>query len=200
MLGDKINVVVPTGNFGNILAAVYARNMGIPIAKFVCASNRNKILTDFIATGEYNRNREFYQTDSPSMDILISSNLERMLYHLYDNDPEKVAALMKDLKEKGSYKVTDEVLAKLQKEFFGGYCDDADTAKTIKNLFDEYIAVPILYMMGEDDKLFLPEVQETVRKGHDNATLVIVPNAGHVCNIDNKNFFNQRSLEFMRNI
>ena len=137
-MGDKINVVVPTGNFGNILAAVYARNMGIPIAKFVCASNRNKILTDFIATGEYNRNREFYQTDSPSMDILISSNLERMLYHLYDNDPEKVAALMKDLKEKGSYKVTGEVLAKLQKEFFGGYCDDADTAKTIKNLFDEY--------------------------------------------------------------
>ncbi len=137
-IGDKINVVVPTGNFGNILAAVYARNMGIPIAKFICASNRNKILTDFISTGEYNRNREFYQTTSPSMDILISSNLERMLYHLYDNDAQIINNLMKDLKEKGSYKVSDDVLAKLQKEFFGGFCDDKDCAATIKNLFDEY--------------------------------------------------------------
>lgn len=137
-MGDKINVVVPTGNFGNILAAVYARNMGIPIAKFICASNRNKILTDFIATGEYDRNREFYQTASPSMDILISSNLERMLYHLYDNQADKVAALMQDLKEKGTYKVTPEILAKLQKEFFGGFCDDNGTVATIKKLFDEY--------------------------------------------------------------
>ena len=137
-MGDKINVVVPTGNFGNILAAVYARNMGIPIAKFICASNRNKILTDFIATGEYDRNREFYQTDSPSMDILISSNLERMLYHLYDNDCTSVAALMNELKNNGVYKVSDDVLKKLQKEFFGGFCDDIDTAATIKKLFDEY--------------------------------------------------------------
>ena len=137
-MGDKINVVVPTGNFGNILAAVYARNMGIPIARFICASNRNKILTDFIATGVYDRNREFYQTDSPSMDILISSNLERMLYHLYDNNPAAIAALMQDLKEKGRYQVSAEVLEKLQKEFFGGFCDDNNTAETIKKLFDEY--------------------------------------------------------------
>jgi threonine synthase len=137
-LGDKINVVVPTGNFGNILAAVYARNMGIPIAKFICASNRNKILTDFIPTGKYDRNREFYQTSSPSMDILISSNLERMLYHLYDNNAEVIASLMKDLKEKGVYEVSPAVLEKLQKEFFGGFCDDANCAATIKKLFDEY--------------------------------------------------------------
>ena len=137
-LGDKINVVVPTGNFGNILAAVYARNMGIPIAKFICASNRNKILTDFISTGKYDRNREFYQTSSPSMDILISSNLERMLYHLYDNNAEVIASLMKDLKEKGVYEVSPAVLEKLQKEFFGGFCDDANCAATIKKLFDEY--------------------------------------------------------------
>lgn len=137
-LGDKINVVVPTGNFGNILAAVYARNMGIPIAKFICASNRNKILTDFIATGKYDRNREFYQTSSPSMDILISSNLERMLYHLYDNNAEVIASLMKDLKEKGVYEVSPAVLEKLQKEFFGGFCDDTNCAATIKKLFDEY--------------------------------------------------------------
>ena len=137
-MGDKINVVVPTGNFGNILAAVYARNMGIPIARFICASNRNKILTDFINSGKYDRNREFYQTSSPSMDILISSNLERMLYHLYDNDAEVIASLMKDLKEKGVYEVSPAVLAKLQKEFFGGFCDDANCAATIKKLFDEY--------------------------------------------------------------
>ena len=137
-LGDKINVVVPTGNFGNILAAVYARNMGIPIAKFICASNRNKILTDFISTGKYDRNREFYQTSSPSMDILISSNLERMLYHLYDNNAEVIASLMKDLKEKGVYEVSPSVLEKLQKEFFGGLCDDTNCAATIKKLFDEY--------------------------------------------------------------
>ena len=137
-LGDKINVVVPTGNFGNILAAVYARNMGIPIAKFICASNRNKILTDFIATGKYDRNREFYQTSSPSMDILISSNLERMLYHLYDNNAEVIDSLMKDLKEKGVYEVSPAVLEKLQKEFFGGFCDDTNCAATIKKLFDEY--------------------------------------------------------------
>lgn len=137
-MGDKINVVVPTGNFGNILAAVYARNMGIPIAKFICASNRNKILTDFIATGKYDRNREFYQTSSPSMDILISSNLERMLYHLYDNNAEVISTLMKDLKEKGVYEVSPAVIEKLQKEFFGGFCDDADCAATIKKLFSEY--------------------------------------------------------------
>ena len=135
--GESFNVTVPTGNFGNILAAVYAREMGIPIRKFICASNKNNILTDFINTGCYDRNRPFYTTTSPSMDILISSNLERMLYLLYGNDAAAVADLMKQLKEQGRYEVSKEVLAKLQDQFFGGYCDDEATRNTIAELFKE---------------------------------------------------------------
>mgnify|MGYP003288455141 CR=1 FL=1 len=99
-LHDKVNFVVPTGNFGNILAAYYAKRMGLPIAKLICASNKNKVLTDFIATGTYDRNREFFTTISPSMDILISSNLERLLFDLCGNDAKKVNKWMNDLKEK----------------------------------------------------------------------------------------------------
>ena len=135
--GETFNVTVPTGNFGNILAAVYAREMGIPIGKFICASNKNNILTDFINTGCYDRNRPFYTTTSPSMDILISSNLERMLYLLYGNDAAAVAGLMKQLKENGRYEVSKEVLAKLQEQFFGGCCDDDATKATIAELFNE---------------------------------------------------------------
>ena len=135
--GEAFNVTVPTGNFGNILAAVYAREMGIPIRKFICASNKNNILTDFINTGCYDRNRPFYTTNSPSMDILISSNLERMLYLLYGNDAAAVAELMKQLREKGRYEVSSDVLAKLQEQFFGGCCDDEATQKTIAELFNE---------------------------------------------------------------
>lgn len=136
--GDKFNVVVPTGNFGNILAAYYAKQMGIPIAKFICASNKNNILTDFINTGVYDKNRKFYTTSSPSMDILISSNLERLLYHLNNNDEKKVSDLMKSLSEKGVYQIDDEVKEKLQAEFFGGFCDDEATEKTIAKMFKEY--------------------------------------------------------------
>lgn len=135
--GEAFNVVVPTGNFGNILAAYYAKQMGIPVAKFICASNRNNILTDFIRTGTYDRNRPFYTTTSPSMDILISSNLERLLYHLCE-DAAAVADLMKQLKTDGRYTVPPEVLAKLQSEFYGGFCDDAATAATIGKLFREH--------------------------------------------------------------
>lgn len=135
--GEAFNVVVPTGNFGNILAAYYAKQMGIPVAKFICASNRNNILTDFIRTGTYDRNRPFYTTTSPSMDILISSNLERLLYHLCE-DAAAVADLMKQLKTDGRYTVPPEVLAKLQNEFYGGFCDDAATAATIGKLFREH--------------------------------------------------------------
>ena len=135
--GDTVNVAVPTGNFGNILAALYAKRMGIPINKFVCASNRNNILTDFINTGVYDRNRPFYTTSSPSMDILISSNLERLLYHLYGNDSAEVASLMKQLSEKGKYEVSADVLAKLKNEFAAGFCDEAETQETISRLFRE---------------------------------------------------------------
>ena len=135
--GDKFNVVVPTGNFGNILAAYYAKQMGIPIGKFICASNKNNILTDFIETGVYDRNRSFYTTTSPSMDILISSNLERLLFHLYDENEEKVAELMNALSKYGVYKIDADVKAKLTEEFFGGFCDDEGTKATIKKMFDE---------------------------------------------------------------
>lgn len=135
--GEKFNVAVPTGNFGNILAAVYAKRMGIPVNKFICASNKNRILTDFIRTGTYDRNREFYLTSSPSMDILISSNLERMLYHLYDGNCAEVAKLMDSLKKEGKYTVSADILAKLQSEFWGGFCDDEAAEKAISKLFNE---------------------------------------------------------------
>ena len=128
--GDKINVDVPTGNFGNILAAYYAKEMGLPIAKFICASNDNKVLFDFFQTGTYDRNREFILTTSPSMDILISSNLERLIYKIAGNDAEKNSELMKELTTDGVYTITDDMKAKLA-EFYGGYATEAETAATI---------------------------------------------------------------------
>ena len=136
--GERFNVAVPTGNFGNILAAVYAKRMGVPIGRLICASNRNNVLTDFIRTGVYDRNREFHTTSSPSMDILISSNLERMLYHLYDNDADAVRDLMEQLKRNGKYTVSAEVLKRLQAEFSGGFCDDEATADTIASMFRDH--------------------------------------------------------------
>ena len=135
--GEKFNVAVPTGNFGNILAAVYAKYMGIPIARFICASNRNKVLTDFIRTGTYDRNRTFYTTTSPSMDILISSNLERLLYHLSGGEPETVRGLMDRLKTAGKYTVPPELFSALQQDFDGGFCSDEEAGKTIAALFRE---------------------------------------------------------------
>ena len=135
--GDKINVVVPTGNFGNILASYYACLMGLPIAKFICASNSNNVLTDFINTGVYDKNRQFYTTMSPSMDILVSSNLERLLYKLSGNSDELTRNWMNALKTEGKYEVTDEVKAVIKEKFYGGYCDDKATQATIKKLFDE---------------------------------------------------------------
>jgi threonine synthase len=138
--GDKINVVVPTGNFGNILAAYYAKEMGLPIAKFICASNDNKVLFDFFQTGTYDRNREFILTTSPSMDILISSNLERLIYKIAGNDAVKNSQLMKELTIQGKYTITDDMRARLS-EFVGGYATEAETAATIKKIYenDDYI-------------------------------------------------------------
>ena len=137
-LKDGFNVAVPTGNFGNILAAYYAKMMGVPIAKLICASNSNNVLTDFLKTGTYDRNREFYTTISPSMDILISSNLERMLYELTDHNNELIAFWQNELKESGKYTVSAPVFEKLQELFFGGCCNEEETAKTIKETFDKY--------------------------------------------------------------
>ncbi len=134
-LGDKINIVVPTGNFGNILAAYYACEMGIPVNKFICASNSNNVLTDFIKTGVYDKNRDFYTTISPSMDILVSSNLERLLYKLSNNNDELVRNLMNKLKTVGAYEVPAEIKDRITSSFYGGFCDEENTKTTIKNLF-----------------------------------------------------------------
>ena len=134
--GDEINAVVPTGNFGNILAAYYAKQMGVPYGKFICASNENKVLFDFFRTGCYDRNREFILTSSPSMDILISSNLERLIYRVAGDDSEKNKELMRDLTEKGSYQITPEMEEGL-KEFYGNYATEEETADTIRRFFEE---------------------------------------------------------------
>ena len=134
--GDVFNVCVPTGNFGNIFAAYLAKLMGLPIAKLICASNSNNILTDFLATGTYDRNRDFYLTMSPSMDILISSNLERLLYFTAGSD--KTAAYMDALKKNGVYSVDADTLAKIKENFIGYYADEKETAKTIKETYSQY--------------------------------------------------------------
>lgn len=137
-LGDKINIVVPTGNFGNILAAYYAKLMGLPVNKLICASNINKVLTDFIETGIYDRNRKFYATCSPSMDILISSNLERLLYILTGQNDAQIREWFGSLDSTGRYEVNDEVKNVLREEFFAGYCDDDQTKKTIREIYEKY--------------------------------------------------------------
>ncbi len=134
--GEKINIVVPTGNFGNILAAYYGMQMGLPVGRLVCASNSNKVLFDFFTTGTYDRNREFILTSSPSMDILISSNLERLIYHISGNSAAKTAALMADLGAKGVYAITEEMKEGLSM-FTGGYATEEDTAEAIRKLYKE---------------------------------------------------------------
>ena len=128
--GEKINVTVPTGNFGNILAACYAKHMGIPIEKLICASNDNKVLVDFFRTGAYDRNRKFVLTTSPSMDILISSNLERLIYQIAGQDAKKNAALMEELSRKGRYEITPDMMAKLG-DFYGNYATEQEAAEEI---------------------------------------------------------------------
>lgn len=134
--GEKINVVVPTGNFGNILAAYIAKNMGLPVDKLICASNENKVLFDFFRTGVYDKNREFVLTSSPSMDILISSNLERLIYRIAGNDAKKNARLMEQLVQEGKYEVTDDMRARLT-DFYGNYATEEETAETIRSLYDK---------------------------------------------------------------
>ena len=134
--GEEINVTVPTGNFGNILAAYYAKQMGVPIAKLICASNENKVLFDFFRTGVYDRNREFILTSSPSMDILISSNLERLIYTIAGQDAKKNSELMEQLKVKGSYEITPEMKERLA-DFEGGYATEEETKETIRTTYEK---------------------------------------------------------------
>lgn len=133
---EPVNVVVPTGNFGNILAAFYAKNMGIPIAKLICASNENKVLYDFFSTGTYDKNREFMLTSSPSMDILISSNLERLIYRIAGNDADKNRELMSALSGNGKYEITEEMKAQLA-DFYGNFASEAETAAEIRRLYEK---------------------------------------------------------------
>ena len=134
--GEEINVTVPTGNFGNILAAYYAKQMGVPIAKLICASNDNKVLFDFFQTGVYDRNREFILTSSPSMDILISSNLERLIYRIAGNDADKNRELMNALSGNGKYEITEEMKAQLA-DFYGNFASEAETAAEIRRLYEK---------------------------------------------------------------
>ncbi len=141
-LGDKINFVVPTGNFGNILAGYYAKKMGLPINKLVCASNSNNVLTDFFANGEYDVNREFFKTASPSMDILISSNLERFIFEFSGRNAVVTAERMKELKKCGKYSVTKEEVKAMANEIYADFTDEEECFETVCDIFDEYGYVP----------------------------------------------------------
>ena len=137
-LGQPVNFVVPTGNFGNILAGYYAKTMGLPIGKLICASNSNNVLTEFLQTGIYNRKRTFHKTVSPSMDILISSNLERLLYYITDGDTLKVSSFMAELNDSGQYNVGEKYLAIIQQIFWADYVDDEGTLQKINAIYDEF--------------------------------------------------------------
>lgn len=137
-IGDKINIVVPTGNFGNILAAYYAKKIGLPVKTLICASNKNHILTDFFKTGVYNRNRDFYKTITPSMDILISSNLERLLFHETDGNFEQIKNFMTELNSTGKYKIDKNLKKKLDKIFYANYATEKETQETIKNIYETF--------------------------------------------------------------
>jgi len=169
---DGFNVVVPTGNFGNILAAYYAKKMGVPVKKLICASNANNVLTDFINTGKYDRNRKFFTTISPSMDILISSNLERMLFELSGCDDKAVAALQAELSEKGTFEVSGDVKDKLTELFWGGCCDDKATLDTIKDTFEKYD-----YLCDTHTAVAVNVYNQYVEKTGDNTTAVIASTA-----------------------
>ena len=136
-VGEKVHFVVPTGNFGDILAGYFAKRMGLPVGRLVCASNANDVLTEFISTGVYDRRRPFYKTTSPSMDILVSSNLERLLYLLSEGDCGYVAGLMEQLNREGHYQVSSRLLERLQAEFDCACCDDAGAAEVIRRLWQE---------------------------------------------------------------
>ena len=161
-LGDKVDYVVPTGNFGDILAGYLAKRMGLPVGTLVCASNSNDVLTDFLRTGTYDRRRPFYRTISPSMDILVSSNLERLLY-LLCKDCDEVAGYMRELSENGHYTVSEEMLKKLQAEFSFGCCDDEETKRTIGRIWKEHgylmdTHTAVAWRVAEDHKSDAPVV------------------------------------------
>ena len=169
-MGDKINVCVPTGNFGNIFAAYLSKLMGLPINKFICASNQNNVLTDFLCTGTYNRNRDFHCTMSPSMDILISSNLERLLY--FSAGAEKTAAYMKQLNTEGKYTVDADVLATISENFKGYYADEEKTAATIKDYFKNHA-----YLSDTHTAVALSCAEQYISETGDKTPMVVASTA-----------------------
>ncbi|MEG0352912.1 MAG: threonine synthase [Cellulosilyticaceae bacterium] len=170
-LGDTMNVAVPTGNFGNILAAYYAKEMGLPISQLICASNKNKVLFDFFKEGVYDRNREFHITNSPSMDILISSNLERLLYHLSGERTDLVNGMMEELKETGKYSVT-EVMKEQMRAFYGGYVEDEGTQTYIKQVYEEES-----YLMDTHTAVAYAVYDQYVKETRDETPTVIISTA-----------------------
>ncbi len=170
--GETFNVVVPTGNFGNILAAYYAKKMGVPIGKLICASNANDVLTEFIRTGHYNRKRPFHLTISPSMDILISSNLERFLYDISGENGEKVSAWMQALRADGEYSVDADTLSRMQDILYAGSCDDTETCRTIRETFETYG-----YLVDTHTAVALSVYDKYVKETGDNTKTVIASTA-----------------------
>ncbi len=169
--GEKINAVVPTGNFGNILAAFYAKNMGLPINKLICASNDNKVLYDFFSTGTYDRNRDFVLTSSPSMDILISSNLERLIYRIAGNSSDKNKELMSELKNDGKYTITDAMKSQLN-DFYGNYAKESETAETISKLYSD-----TGYIIDTHTAVAATVYKKYVKDTNDNTKTVIASTA-----------------------
>ena len=171
-IGQKVDFVVPTGNFGDILAGYFAKEMGLPVGRLVCASNRNDVLTQFLRTGVYDRRRPFYKTLSPSMDILVSSNLERLLFLLSQGDAARVAEYMRRLREEGVYRVDDALLARLQAEFSCGCCDDEQTEETIGRVWREYG-----YLMDTHTAVAWHVADEYARESGSEAPLVVLSTA-----------------------
>ena len=171
-LGEKINFCVPTGNFGNILAAYYAERMGLPINKLICASNSNDVLTQFINTGVYDRGRPFYTTVSPSMDILVSSNLERLLFELSGKNCDEIASYMSALSDDGQYAVSDDIRNELDRIFYAGHCSETDTMKTIKDTFSTNN-----YLIDTHTAVAYKVLNDYISTTGDNKTSVVVSTA-----------------------
>ena len=170
-MGDKVNFSVPTGNFGDILAGYLAKKLGLPVGKLICASNANNVLTDFIRTGTYDRRRPLHKTVSPSMDILVSSNLERLLY-LMSGDTELVAFLMKQLNTEGFYQVPESLLAAINEEFWAGCCDDAKATETIGKVFSQQ-----KYLCDTHTAAGWAVAEEYVQATGDNRPMVVLSTA-----------------------
>jgi threonine synthase len=170
--GDQINICVPTGNFGNILAAFYAKEMGLPIDRLICASNSNNVLTEFIETGVYNAHRSFYKTLSPSMDILVSSNVERLLFELTRHDGEASARCMKSLAENGGYALSEKTKKELSACFSAGWSDDGETLRQIKESYEKYA-----YLPDTHTSVALSVLEKYRRKTGDNTITIVAATA-----------------------